>query len=368
MVYFKEHRKLTKIKERERIMKANNNIYSFGSSLVISILLLIQTACVSSTAQRSTYRISPTEGLRSVTSTLTEIKKQTKTPLPTEKSYNLTAQPMQLKIGDIVIFGYYANEPILWQIIGDSANPDANMGDLIFGDPLLFSYKVLCNKAFDAAGLHEANEQRIKSGSNLWSTSSIRSWLNSIADAGDVNWLDGNPPDPESVTSNPYGDEKGFLADGNFTSTERTLIKFVTLKTVLYYDDKNLAEGGSVAYDYGGYIDTIVGNYDNAWYQNVTDQVFLLDPKQIYQVYKLFGSYFYQGKSNYWLRAPDSPRYLDSSSAKVLYINHINGHVLYRVANDGSIGVRPALTLDNKLIILISGDGSYGNPYTISGQ
>jgi hypothetical protein len=271
-----------------------------------------------------------------------------------------------LKIGEYVKFGKYADEPIFWRVIGDSANPNAIVGDKIIGNPLLFSDKVICFKAYDAAGPHDDIEQRLNDGSNLWQTSNIRAWLNSSAEAGAVLWPDGNPPTEGSVESNAYANEKGFLAEGNFTEYELNLIKPVTQKALLYRTDKQLAEGGSIGYRYHDEIENIVNNYDNAWYHNVTDKVFLLDPKQVNSVYNLFGSYYHDNHEDYWLRAPDTSIYTDSSPANVLYIRK-DGTVMYRRAKKGDIGVRPALTLNRELIIFFqSGDGSNINPYIIT--
>ncbi len=282
-------------------------------------------------------------------------------PIPTETPIR------QMKIGDYVQFGVYAEKPILWRVIEDSANPNASVGDVITGDPLLFSDKVICIKPFDAAGPHD-DDNRLKHGSNLWQTSNMRSWLNSHAEAGDVIWACGNPPTNDSVDSNDYAGEKGFLADGNFIEYERNLIKHVTQKALLYYEDWKLAEGGSEYYNYGGHIDTIVANYYSAWYHNVTDKVFFLDPIQVNRLYNRFGSYYNNGLDDYWLRAPDSDKYVDSSSANVLYIRVGDGHVMYKEANFGNIGVRPALTLNHESVVFESGNGSRVNPFVTAGQ
>lgn len=290
------------------------------------------------------------------------------TPTPTLIPTLTFTPTRQMKIGDYVQFGQYANEPILWRVIEDSANPSANVGDVISGDPLLFSDKIICKKPFDAAGPHDGSNDRLNDGSNLWLTSNMRSWLNSSAEAGGVTWLCGNPPTKGSVDGNDYASEKGFLAVGNFAESERNLIKPVTQKCLLYSLDRGMAEGGSESYNYGGTIDIIMADYDKAWYHNVTDSVFLLDPKQINGVYNRFGSYYNNNGDDYWLRAPDSDAYVDSSAANVLYIRVSNGKVMYHGATNDSIGVRPALTLNLKSVVFESGDGSHVKPYSITGQ
>lgn len=307
------------------------------------------------------------EALPSAFPMVTETPKEpTATPVPPTSTPTLIPIT-QLKIGDYVQFGRYAVEPILWLVIEDSANPNAKDGDVIIGDPLLFSDKIIAKKPYDAAGPHGNDNERLEYGSNLWQTSNLRAWLNSSAEAGAVTWPCGNPPVKDKVESNDYANERGFLADGNFTEYERSLIEPVTQKALLYYVDRELAEGGSTAYKYKDEIEDIVNNYDEAWYHNVTDKVFLLDPKQVNGVYNRFGSYFHHGFDDYWLRAPDTQIYTDSSSANVLYIRG-DGTVMYRSANKGSIGVRPALTLNRQLVIFESGHGSSVNPYVIAGQ
>ena len=281
-----------------------------------------------------------------------------------------TAKPgskVQLKIGDYLIFGQYNGQPVVWRVIEDIANPAAQIGEAVAGDPLILSNSILCDKAFDAADPNFTSQERIQYGSNQWEISSLRAWLNSSAAAGKVVWPDNNPPSEANVQSNPYAGEMGFLADGNFTAAERAMIKPITQKSVIYPDDQAQSDGGTEAYDYGGQIDTIVANYANAWYQNVTDSVFLLDPIQINAVYNLFGYFYNFDNVNYWLRAPDSPYYTDSSPANVLYIRGSDGDILYSVANDGSMGVRPALVLDAKSIKVNSGDGSDSAPFIIGG-
>jgi hypothetical protein len=273
----------------------------------------------------------------------------------------------RLKIGDYVQFGRYNDHPILWRAIEDSANPDAEVGDVVAANILLFSNRIIGNKPFDAAGPHGDFEVRDMDGSNLWLTSNLRAWLNSSAKAGEVIWPNGNPPITSKVMSNGYADEKGFLADGNFTEYERSIIISVTQKSLLYNGDRGRAEGGTTAYGYRQ-MDEIISNYDTAYYQLVIDKVFILDPKQIYGVYQRFGSFFTSpDEEKYWLHAPDVDWYSDSSPANVLYIDGSRyGIVYYTYAKNGSIGVRPALTLNHQLVSVISGDGSKENPYILS--
>ena len=68
-----------------------------------------------------------------------------------------------VQIGEYIQFGVHNNEPILWKVI--------HIDDT--GAPLLFSEKVLEERAFDEpSGVHGFS-------SNVWETSSIRHWMNS---------------------------------------------------------------------------------------------------------------------------------------------------------------------------------------------
>jgi hypothetical protein len=325
------------------------------------------TATPTATSTPTATPLPTTTPTPTATPTPTTTPTPTASPTPTVTPVPTFTPIRQMKIGDYVLFGRYADKPILWRVIEDSANSDAKVGDVVTGNPLLFSDKIIANKPYDAAGPHGNDSERLKEGSNLWQTSNLRAWLNSSAEAGAVTWPCGNPPVKDKVKSNDYADEQGFLAAGNFAESERNLVKPVTQKSVLYPVDWVMAEGGSEAYDYGGQITKIVGNYDRARYHNGTDQVFLLDPKQINGVYNRFGTYYRSNWDEYWLRAPDNSSYVDSSAANVLTLAG-DGDVLYRAANDGSIGVRPALTLNRELVIFRSGDGSDAKPYVISGE
>ena len=135
-----------------------------------------------------------------------------------------------VRVGDYVQLGTYNGEPILWRCVGIDEN-----------GPLMFSDKILCIKPWDAGGyvttgshgtsyyVGQPNYTRWMSGSNYWGDSTIRSWLNSNAEAGKVEWLCGNPPNAQSVSfGNSYDREAGFLT--NFSEDELRVVKEVTQK------------------------------------------------------------------------------------------------------------------------------------------
>ena len=166
-----------------------------------------------------------------------------------------------IKKGDYVSMGVYNNTPLMWRCVGEDDN-----GKLMFCD------SVICYKPYDAAGEHTPSDaDRTTGGSNLWSQSNIRDWLNSDTDK--VNYSCQNPPTSETVwlRYNAYDDEAGFLT--NFSDTEKQAIKRVTLKTALSTADASLSDG---KYD-GLFLDseweekTIEQNY-----QNTDDKVFLI--------------------------------------------------------------------------------------------
>ncbi len=126
-----------------------------------------------------------------------------------------------------------------------------------------------------------------------------------------------------------------------------------------------MAEGGNTPYKYTDEIAEIINNYEDAYYVNVMDSVFILDPKQIHAVYELFGRYFSNQYENTWMRAPDTNIYTDSSPSNVLYVQGYDGGIMYKKANFGEIGVRPALVLNRELVKFKSGNGTGNYPYDI---
>ena len=124
-------------------------------------------------------------------------------------------------------------------------------------------------------------------GSNYWGDSNIRSLLNSAAAAGEVEWLCGNSPSENRLPrggklSNPYSEGKGFLADGNFTASERCAIKEVCQKNLLDPLDAESADGGSLeAWSEWRYYDPMPGKYNEICFEYVRDKMFLLDHYQL---------------------------------------------------------------------------------------
>ena len=313
-----------------------------------------------------------------------------------------TSATASIAIGKYLEMGTYYGEPILWRCV-----------DIDENGPLMLSDKIICLKAFDAAGYStigshgrgyddEFGDQgwyRRASGSNYWADSNIRDWLNSTASAGNVNWSCGNPPDDDHVRyGNGYEDEAGFLT--NFTQVERNAIKEVTQKSLLdaweYSDarDDYWGDGNSPNPDYHIQeydISSVLQNYDTAFSEQVTDRVFLLDVKQINAVYnnrRILGSDYYMGEPTAQAVAnfkdtdyPYSDSFSPSAGEKWPFwlrspVTDISGYFVRSVfedvnsddACDDSIGVRPAFYLDLSTSSLISGYGTASAPYRVGGE
>lgn len=285
-----------------------------------------------------------------------------------------------INIGDYVQMGTYYGEPILWRCVDIDSN-----------GPLMLSDKIICLKPFDAGtsansatNSHGRNTSRSSWGSNYWADSNIRSWLNSSSSAGNVKWLCGNPPIESEVRDgyNDYADEAGFLT--NFMSGELLAIKEVKQKSLLSYPeiDARMEITGTSPHAYvRDYPSEALQNYDTAYTEYVIDKIFLLDVKQINEVYNnsdILGSDYYIGKltsqsvenSEYkdsslidgekwycWLRSPNS-----SYSYAIRCVGSY-GDIGYGYGYDSYCGVRPAFYLNEAMFASQSGNGSAENPY-----
>ncbi len=296
----------------------------------------------------------------------------------------------KIEVGDYLRLGTYYDEPIIWRCI-----------DIDKNGPLMLTDKIICLKAFDA--MPKTNENsgshargRKDNDSNYWKDSNIRSWLNSNAAAGEVEWLCGNPPNDLSLTlpyemnkgfvHNPYNNEAGFLT--NFQQNEKNAIKEVTQKCIV---GKLEVENG--VYDFGNEFleiaatDSIdLSTYDNAYSEQVTDKIFLPDVMQINKLIensdKLGEDYLsarltqkaiehnQYTKLNlsadknwyYWLRTPDNVEF--DTWGQSVRIAMSDKEIDEDNASDCSIGIRPAFYFD--LSVNIQGDGTIENPFYIN--
>lgn len=295
-----------------------------------------------------------------------EVKVQAEESMPSEKT---------VKKGDYILFGRYYDEQILWRCI-----------DIDENGLLMLSDKILCIKPFDAAGIntsgshgrgYDSGSGRQELGSNYWNDSNIKDWLNSDASAGNVIWSCGNPPDKEHVRDgfNAYDKEAGFL--NGFTQAEKSAIKTVTQKQLL--DSYEYSPTGNENYYFAlGDINNVLANYDTAYSEITTDKVFLLDVKQVFNLYRDFGDYYMASPTlkavensgyitdyvSYWLRSPEATGDFDGSS--VIDVSP-DGHVYKSFAYSGfgysGEGVRPAFYLNSSISHPVSGIGTESDPF-----
>ena len=303
-----------------------------------------------------------------------------------------------IQIGDYIQLGKYNDEPILWRYVADDEN-----GKLILSDKII-SFKIFDEYPYNSRSGSHARRSTECPGNNYWGDSNIRSWLNSTAGAGEVEWLCGNPPKPIEAEYS-YADEKGFLADGNFTESERTVLKEVSIKTILDPLDAGLAtEGSAEAWredetwgnDDLSFIDDTLNTFDENKYNEIsaeytTDKVFLPDIKQICQVYNtsyLLGDYHRAVNTeaagiglddmykevkfhDYWLRTPygipyGNPLSYHGTGARAGLIGD-NG-AFWHNYSDYSFGIRPAFYLNDENAVKLSGNGTEEAPYVLTGK
>ena len=266
-----------------------------------------------------------------------------------------------LAVGSYIVIGNYAGQSIKWQVV-----------DLQDDKAVLHAQNILTYKCFDAmhdAG-QEADQDRIHYGSNRWSSSNLRTWLNS--DSQQVSYS-GTAPSEAGVWQgkNAYDKEPGFLH--GFTSQEKALLVPVTHEATLPGSDKLIAAGGREHHVFeDAYPDIALRNYDLAYYETVTDRVFLLSIKEVCQFVLQRGFDWIRRPTPqaaerdetgghfpwYWLRTAVGA---DTHGVRVVCVD---GYVAGRSAYRGSIGVVPAICI-NAEQVSVSGAGSEEHPYTL---
>ena len=195
----------------------------------------------------------------------------------------------------------------------------------------------------------------------------MRSWLNSTATAGKVDWLCGNPPKDGYVSgTGAYNNKAGFLNE--FSKAEIAAMKTVTQRSLVSHPEynKGIVEGDANS-DLLYYTDIseAVANYDSSYFETTTEKVFLLDVKQANAVWRNLQGYYVAYNNNgmawpYWLRTPVTDcnhdmRYISSSGQVGRYAPWYS-----------DLGVRPAFYLDSKYFVSASGNGLQSNPYVVS--
>lgn len=311
----------------------------------------------------------------------------------------------EVKTGDYVQMGAYYGEPILWRCVSIDEGNMKEGSDIPYISypqkenksnplPLMLSDEILCLKAFDAdavADKTQGSHERRDSGksSNYWKDSNIRSWLNSEAGTGEVDWLCKNPPAEEGVWSgyNAYDNEAGFLT--NFTAAELNSIQNVMQKSIVEYPEyKNgvYTDKEDIIRYLRPHIDSNKTQTTYEYSEQVEDRMFLLSEEQAETVSDNIkeSGYDYRtgvlskqcaarsdytnnrlkaGKDwEYWLRTP-----MESGANTVKTVRIIEKEfddIYNAIASYGTKGVRPAFYLKNGVQIA-SGSGTKEDPYIL---
>ena len=270
------------------------------------------------------------------------------------------ASKPDIKVGDYVKMGAYNNASILWRCVSIDNN-----------GPLMLADKIVDTLAYDAktndnsnSKSHSRSYKRDDYGSNYWKDSNMRSWLNSTAAEGKVDWLCGNPPKDGYVSGvGAYNEKAGFL--NAFSKSEIAAMKTVTQHSLVSHPEynKGIVDGDANS-DLLYYTDIseAVANYDSSYFETTTEKVFLLDVKQANAVWKNLKGYYVAYNNDgmawpYWLRTPVTDcnhdmRYISSSGQVGRYAPWYS-----------DLGVRPAFYLDSEYFVTTSGSGSQSSPY-----
>ena len=270
------------------------------------------------------------------------------------------ASKPDIKVGDYVKMGTYNNASILWRCVSIDNN-----------GPLMLADKIVDTLAYDAktndnsnSKSHSRSYKRDDYGSNYWKDSNMRSWLNSTAAEGKVDWLCGNPPKDGYVSGvGAYNEKAGFL--NAFSKSEIAAMKTVTQRSLVSHPEynKGIVDGDANS-DLLYYTDIseAVANYDSSYFETTTEKVFLLDVKQANAVWKNLKGYYVAYNNDgmawpYWLRTPVTDcnhdmRYISSSGEVGRYAPWYS-----------DLGVRPAFYLDSEYFVTTSGSGSQSSPY-----
>lgn len=264
----------------------------------------------------------------------------------------------EIQIGDYIRLGTYNGEAIVWRCVAKDKNGPLMLSDKVLEDSMPYDATTGANAK---TGSHRRNSWRSKHGSNHWRDSNMRSWLNSSAEAGAVDWLCGNPPDADHVlpSTAAYNQKEGFLR--SFSQNEIGVIKTVTQRSIVSHPEYTagyLDEPGTDL-PYNTDISTVADGYDKAYYENIIDKVFLLDVRQLHTIYEnreTLGNYYIaQNKSGvtwtYWLRTP-----VTNCNHDMRYVT-TGGSIRRDSPYKGYYGVRPAFYLDTENYAVSSGDG-----------
>ena len=285
--------------------------------------------------------------------------------------------------------GRYNGRPIIWRSVVSEDDPNGI---------LMVSNDILCEKSFDVGNEFEipASSWYEMFGSDDWSISCIRDWLNSTSDSGQVKWTKYAPteqrvhgvPSQMSHPGEAYDQEKGFLHSDNFSESERSVIKSVMQWQDVVNEEQQSENGNTEKfisiYQYergrdGIYtegqitIDDCSDAYSKAAMYRLSDTIFLLDMQQLHNMYIAFGAVAASNEAEYewgtWTRNSGySWRVLtfkqDVNPNSVLFENIAFG--IGAPANEKR-SVRPAFYLNEDTAVILSGSGTIEDPYILGG-
>lgn len=261
-----------------------------------------------------------------------------------------------LALGDTVTLGTYNGEAIDWRVLKLSEDGK---------EAVLISSKVLSMKAFDAAESGKYNWkdstdywshgseadtdltlQALVRGSNIWSSSNLRTWLNSSDET--VAYTDGAPfSSAMSELKNGYQNEPGFLC--GFTKEELAAIKETanTTKSNVLFDSDSVRTTDLV------YLLSLeeLQWFDDAGISKLAPPTEAAVEQDDSNWYLLDYNEFHIEECSWWLREP-----VDGTSSKCYLVGNGYTKDLLRQENAGleGFGVRPALTVDIKKLSALS--------------
>lgn len=251
-------------------------------------------------------------------------------------------------VGDTVTFGTYLDEPIKWRVL--KLSDDNRQAVLIAAD-------VLTMKAYDAAeggkyNWYDSTDywsresaadtdlslQVLVRGSNIWSSSNIRTWLNCADEV--VDYADQAPlASAMAERKNGYQNEAGFLH--GFTEEELSAIVAVENTT----QSNPLFDADTVTTTDRVYLLSLE---ELQWFDDARISKFALPTQAAVEQdesnwYLLDYNDFHIEECAWWLREP-----VAGTSSKCYLVGNGYTEELLRQENAGleGFGIRPALTVD----------------------
>ncbi len=316
----------SKVKQRSEQKRRNIKSAVFGVAIFAAVILMI--AFGMSLGWVSEQRLKNTEK---------------------QSASNAAVHKKELALGDTVTFGTYNEEPITWRVI--HFLEDGSVAVLI-------TENIITMKAYDAAESEAFNkdngtdywkysaedfadpalEAKVR-GSNKWSSSNIRAWLNS--DMQVVAYEGGRPAKSAmSDKKNGYENEVGFLY--GFTDAEKDAVVETEVETE-----------GAITKDKVFLLDL-----DELEWLKEADVNFLTKPTEAaaeQDATKWYSGYSLDyGIDHYfwWLREPKE----DSASQCYVVSNGFTSDLTTtQIVGTEGFGIRPAITIDiRKFMTLVS--------------